>query len=105
MPAKVLAAVATKGHSPPVPWKPAVGRGGWTVSSCTRARIKGVEVAFYPGGVDKKMSARRSYAKKPVRVGDKASAGKALIDFGSVTANSAQRSEKAEHINFQRKAG
>jgi hypothetical protein len=87
MPAKVLTTVATKGHTPAVSWKPCMSLGGWTVSNCTRAGIKGVKVAFYPSGICKKVSASSTYAKKPVRVCDQAAGGNALINFGTVAAN------------------
>ena len=62
--------------------------GGWTVSNCTRAGIKGVKVAFYPSGIYKKVSASSTYAKKSVRVSDQTAGGNALINFCTVATNS-----------------
>lgn len=87
VPAKMMTAVATKGHSPAVTRKPGMGRGGSAVSHCTRAGIEGVKIALHPGRVHENVSASPRYAKNSVRICDEAAAGNALIYFGSVAAN------------------
>jgi len=88
VPTKMLAALTTEGHSPPVSRKPGMSFSGRTVSKCSWAGIEGVEVAFYPGRVHKEVSVGSTYAKKPVRVGNQADATNALIDFSAVATNS-----------------
>ena len=105
VPAKMLAAVATKGHPPTVSWKPGMSLGGWTVRHYTWAGIEGVEIAFYPGRIHETVSTCSTYAKKPVRVGDQAAAGNALVSFGAVATHSVCGRSKTHHIGFQLKIG
>ena len=87
VPAKMMTAVATKGHPPAVTGKPGMGLCGSAVSNCSRAGIEGVKIAFHPGGVHENVSTTPRYRKNSVRIGDEAAAGNALIYFGSVAAN------------------
>ena len=65
-----------------------MGLRGWTMSNCTRAGIKGVEIAFYTGRIEEKVTVGSANAMKPVRVCDQTAAGNALISSGTVAANS-----------------
>jgi hypothetical protein len=87
VPAKMMTAVATKGHPPAVTRKPGMGLGGSAVSNCSRAGIEGVKIAFHPGRVHENVSASPRYRKNSVRTGDEAAAGNALIYLTSVAAN------------------
>ncbi len=87
VPAKMMTAVATKGHPPAVTGKPGMGLCGSAVSNCSRAGIEGVKIAFHPSGIHENVSASPRYRKNSVRIGDEAAAGNALIYFGSVAAN------------------
>ncbi len=62
VPAKMLAAVTTEGHSPAVARKPGVDLGGSSMNNRTRAVRKGVKVAFDARRVEKKMSIGSIYA-------------------------------------------
>ena len=51
------------------------------------------------------MSIGSTYTKQPIRIGDKTSTAKALVDFGTIATDAFQGKSKAEHCGFQDKEG
>ena len=51
------------------------------------------------------MSIGSTYTKQPIRIGDKTSTAKALVDFGTIATDSFQGKSKAEHSGFQSEEG
>jgi len=47
------------------------------------------------------MSMGSAYANQPIRIGDKSSTAKALVDFVTVSTDSIQGQSKAKHVEFQ----
>jgi hypothetical protein len=105
VPSKVLNAMAAEGHAPAVARKPRVGCSGASMSSCTRTVRKGEEVTLNTRRVDEQMSIGSADANQSIRISDKTSTAKALVDFATVATDSFRRKNEAEHFGFQRKEG
>jgi hypothetical protein len=105
VPPKVLTALPAEDHAPPVARKPGVGRGGNSMSYRTRTIPKGAKITFHTRWVDEEMSIGSAYSKQSIRIGDKSSTAKALVDFGTIATDSFQGKSKAEHSGFQSEEG
>ncbi|MGD8254586.1 MAG: hypothetical protein PVH08_16550 [Syntrophobacterales bacterium] len=105
VPAKMLATLTTKSHSPAVARKPGVGLGCSSMSNRTRAVRKGVKVAFNASWVDEEMSIRSIYAQKSVRMSYQASTTSTLVGFGPIATDSFDGRKKAKHSWFQSQEG
>jgi hypothetical protein len=105
VPPKVLTALTAEGHAPAVTRKPGVGCCGTSMGDCTRTIWKGTKITFYTRWIDKEMSVGSAYNKQSIRIGDKASAAKALVDFGTIATDSFQGKSEAEHCGFQIEEG
>jgi hypothetical protein len=51
------------------------------------------------------MSIGSAYTKQSIRIGDKTSTAKAMVDFGAIATDSLQGTSKAEHSEFQSEEG
>jgi hypothetical protein len=51
------------------------------------------------------MSVGSAYNKQSIRIGDKTSAAKALVDFGAIATDSFKGKSEAKHCGFQSEEG
>ena len=105
VPPKVLTALPTENHAPPVARKPSVGRGGTSMSYRTRTIRKGAKITFHTRWVDEEMSIGSAYTKQSIRIGDKTSTAKALVNFATIATDSLQGKSEAKHFGFQSERG
>ena len=75
------------------------------MSGCTRTVREGEEITFNTRWVDKQMSMGSAYANQSIRISDKTSTAKALVDFATVATDSFRGNNEAEHFGFQREEG
>jgi hypothetical protein len=100
VPAKVLTAKATEGHAPLVSRKPGMGESPLSKDDCTRTGREGVKIALNTCRVNKKMPVGSIYGKQPIRLGDQAAAGNALVSLCAVSTDYVKGIEEKRHISI-----
>lgn len=96
----MLTALPAEGQAPAIASKPGMSLRGFSSGRRTRTRGKGIKVALRSCGVHKEVPIGTAYAEKPVRLGNQAMAGTALVRFRPVAADCIQDRMDKRHFTI-----